>query len=382
MNNIYDKLNSSYRKVYKHDKFIPLHEPIFKGNEKKYLLDCIDSTFVSSVGKYVDEFQEKIKEFVSCKYAVATINGTSALHLALLSCDIGFDDEVICPDISFVATAAAITYTGASPIFLDIDETTLGLSPDKVEDFIIKNTYEKDGYRFNKITHKKIKACLPMHNIGFPVLINTLVELCKKYNILLIEDAAEALGSTIDGKMCGTFGDVGIYSFNGNKIITTGGGGMLVTDNEELYKKALHLSTTAKKNHPYKYIHDNIGYNYRMPNLNAALGVAQLELLPRVLEKKYEQGKLIEKNLSCNKLIDIIQSSYGISNRWFIVANLNGIKLDDFIMEMGKRNIMARPMWSQISKMDPYKKYYSSCNDISAKVIETYVCLPNGVYYE
>jgi aminotransferase in exopolysaccharide biosynthesis len=381
MNNICSELNKAYREVYKHNEFIPLHAPIFQGNEKDYLLDCIDSTFVSSVGKYVDEFQKKIEEYIDIKYAVATVNGTSALHLAILSCDIGFGDEVICPDISFVATASAIAYSGADPVFLDIDEKTLGLSALEMQKFIIEHTYEKDSYRYNKQTHKKVKACIVMHNIGFPADIEKIQKICEEYNIILIEDAAEALGSSINEKMCGTFGQVGIFSFNGNKILTTGGGGMLVTDDENIYQKALHLSTTAKIPHPYLYNHDEVGYNYRMPNLNAALGVAQLEHIEGFLQIKKEQHNLLELLIKKSNSIEIITPKYGEANYWFVIGKLNGMDKDEFIEQMKTHRIMCRPLWSRISQMKPYQKYISFENLISQKIEESYVCLPNGISY-
>ena len=375
---LFNTIDDVYRKIYKHQNFIPLHEPSFFGNEKKYVNDCIDSTFVSTVGRYVDEFQSSIKTYSGSRYAVATVNGTAALHLALVSCGVGKGDEVICPDISFVATAAAIVYTGADPVFLDIDEETLGLSHIEVEKFILENTYEKDGKRFNKQSNKIVKACMPMHNVGFPVKINKIKQICDEYNIVVIEDAAESLGSFVDKKMCGTFGKVGVYSFNGNKTITTGGGGMLVTDDEGIYKKALHLSTTAKISHPYMYEHDEIGYNYRMPNINAALGVAQVEQIDEILKIKKAQFDYIKRSIN-DENIEVIDSKYGISNYWFIVCRLENIDIDYFINEMTRKKIMSRPLWSRISQMKPYKNFLATKNEVSQKITEQYICLPNGV---
>ena len=380
MNNLVDRVANAFRHVYHGSDFIPLHAPVFKGNERLYLQDCIDSTFVSSVRKYVDQFQSALAEYCGAKYAVATVNGTSALHLALVVNDIGAGDEVICPDVTFVATAAAIVYSGASPLFLDIDEHTMGLSVNQVEKFLAENTKEIDGKRINKVTGKHVKACLPMHNIGFPVKIEALSVICRKYNLVLIEDAAEALGSRVDGKMPGTFGSVGVYSFNGNKIITTGGGGALVTDSQALFKKALHLSTTAKVPHLFAYEHNAIGFNYRMPNINAALGLAQLEKIGEFLDAKRDQVSTLASLIN-NDDIQIISPQYGVSNNWFTVARVNadGINIGDFIRALGDKGVMARPLWSKVSQMKPYQAYFATDNEISDKVLKRVLCLPNGV---
>jgi perosamine synthetase len=380
MNSLIDHVSRAYRKVYEGSDFIPLHAPVFKGNEKLYLLDCIDSTFVSSVGKYVDQFQSALAEYCGAKYAIAVVNGTSALHLSLVVHDVHEGHEVICPDVTFVATAASVVYTGADPVFLDIDEDTLGLSAQNVEQFILENTSEVNGKRINNVTKKQVKACIPMHNIGFPVRIAELKDVCDKYNLILIEDAAEALGSSVKGKMPGTFGSVGVYSFNGNKIITSGGGGALVTNSEDIYKKALHLSTTAKVPHPFTYKHDAIGYNYRMPNINAALGLAQLETISDFLEIKRCQVESLKDALD-SESIEVILSQYGISNNWFTVARLSNSNLEigEFIRSLGNKGIMARPLWSQVSKMAPYQNYFSTDNMVSEKLLKEVVCLPNGV---
>ena len=380
MNILVDHVADAYREVYQSSDFIPLHAPVFRGNEAKYVLDCIDSTFVSSVGKYVDQFQSGLASYCGAKFAVATVNGTSALHLALMVHDIGIGDEVICPDVTFVATAAAIAYTGADPVFLDIDEDTLGLSVEHVEKFILENTKEVAGKRINKVTGKHLKACMPMHNVGFPVKIEALSALCQKHNVILIEDAAEAIGSRVNGKMPGTFGSLGVYSFNGNKIITTGGGGALVTDSEALFKKALHLSTTAKRPHPFAYEHDAIGFNYRMPNINAALGLAQLEKIDEFLEEKQRQV-LALASLINNDDIQLISSQYGVSNNWFVVARIvaDDINTEDFIRALAKKNVMARPIWSRVSQMKPYQHYISTENLVSDSVLKKVLCLPNGL---
>lgn len=380
MNDLVQHVASAFRKVYKSKNFIPLHAPVLNGNEKLYVQNCIESTFVSSVGEYVDQFQAALAEYCGSKYAVATNNGTSALHLSLVVHDIGEGDEVICPDVTFVATAAAIVYTGADPVFLGIDECTLGLSVEAVEKFILNNTREIDGKRVNTKTGKNLKACIPMHNIGFPVKIEALEALCEKYKLILIEDAAESLGSRVNGKMLGTFGSFGVFSFNGNKIITSGGGGALVTNSETLYKKALHLSTTAKMPHTNLYLHDAIGFNYRMPNINAALGLAQLERMEEFLRIKVEQLNTL-KSLIDNEDISLISPKYGQSNNWFTIAKIENtnFELSDFISCLCDNGVMARPLWSRVNQMKPYEDFISIDNKVSDKVLSQVICLPNGV---
>ncbi|ENG9894416.1 aminotransferase LegC, partial [Campylobacter jejuni] len=296
---------------------IALHEPCFIGNEKKYLLECIDSGFVSSVGEFVTRFEEALKEKTKARFVIATNTGTAALHIALLANGIDENCEVITQSISFVATANAIAYTGAKPVFLDIDENTLSLSPKALEHFLENQTYQKNGFSYNKTTHKPIKACVIMHTFGLSAHIKALKELCEKYRILLIEDAAEALGSTYENKALGTFGKCGILSFNGNKIITGGCGGAILSDDENLAKLARHLSTTAKIPHPYEYDHDMIAYNYRLCNVNAAILLAGLENLEPFLENKRELAKIYKdffKNHDKCEFID--EKSNEKSNFW------------------------------------------------------------------
>jgi len=267
------------KETYKSKDFIPLHEPRFFGNEKKYINDCIDTTYVSSVGRYVNIFEEEIAKYTGAKYAVATSNGTSGLHISLILADVCQNNEVITQSLTFVATCNAISYCGAQPIFVDVDKDTMGLSPTSLEYFLKENTSIKDNQCINNKSGKVIKACVPMHTFGHPCRIEEIKEICDKYNIFLIEDAAESVGSIYKDKHTGTFGELGVMSFNGNKIITAGGGGCVITDNKSLANKAKHLSTTAKVPHKWDFNHDMIGYNYRMPNINAALLVAKLENL-------------------------------------------------------------------------------------------------------
>ena len=274
------------KQTFNTNEFISLHETKFIGNEKNYLNDCIDSTFVSSVGKYVDRFEKEFASYVGAKFAIATVNGTAALHIALKLVNVGQDDEVITQPLTFIATCNAISYCGAKPIFLDVDLDTLGLSPKALRGFLEQNCEVVNNQCINKTTKKVIKACVPMHTFGHPCRIVEIKEICDIWNISLVEDSAESLGSFYKDKHTGTFGKVGAFSFNGNKIITSGGGGVIVTDDEVLAKRAKHITTTAKIPHPYEYVHDEIAYNYRLPNINAALLVAQMENLEKFLDSK------------------------------------------------------------------------------------------------
>ncbi|EAL3069545.1 aminotransferase LegC [Campylobacter coli] len=360
---------------------IALHEPCFIGNEKKYLLECIDSGFVSSVGEFVTRFEEALKEKTKARFVIATNTGTAALHIALLANGIDENCEVITQSISFVATANAIAYTGAKPVFLDIDENTLSLSPKALEHFLENQTYQKDNLSYNKTTHKPIKACVIMHTFGLSAHIKAIKELCEKYHILLIEDAAEALGSTYENKTLGTFGKCGILSFNGNKIITGGCGGAILSDDENLVKLARHLSTTAKIPHPYEYDHDRIAYNYRLCNINAAILLAGLENLELFLENKRELAKIYKdffKNHDKCKFID--EKSNEKSNFWlntllFKNENLRNI----FLEECLKNNIFVRPVWKSL----PSLKAFQDCQSdelINTKNLEKrLVNLPSSV---
>ncbi|EAI9374846.1 aminotransferase LegC [Campylobacter coli] len=360
---------------------IALHEPCFIGNEKKYLLECIDSGFVSSVGEFVTRFEEALKEKTKARFVIATNTGTAALHIALLANGIDENCEVITQSISFVATANAIAYTGAKPVFLDIDENTLSLSPKALEHFLENQTYQKDNLSYNKTTHKPIKACVIMHTFGLSAHIKAIKELCEKYHILLIEDAAEALGSTYENKALGTFGKCGILSFNGNKIITGGCGGAILSDDENLAKLARHLSTTAKIPHPYEYDHDRIAYNYRLCNINAAILLAGLENLEPFLENKRELAKIYKdffKNHDKCEFID--EKSNEKSNFWlntllFKDENLRNI----FLEECLKNNIFVRPVWKSL----PSLKAFQDCQSdelINTKNLEKrLVNLPSSV---
>jgi len=344
------------KSIYNNNNFIPLHEPKFLGNEKKYLNECIDTMFVSSVGKFVDKIEKKIAEYVGANYAVATVNGTAALHICLQLADVDHNTEVITQSLTFVATCNAISYCNAKPIFIDVDKETMGLSPSALRSFLENNTKIKNKNCINNKTGKIIKVCLPMHSYGHPCKIDEIKKICDENHIFLVEDAAESIGSTYKGKHTGTFGKLGAISFNGNKIITAGGGGCIITNDEMLAKKAKHLTTTAKVAHKWYFNHDMVGYNYRMPNLNAALLVAQLEKLndfitnKRNLANKYE---IFFKSMDCNFFKEPKDSR---SNYW-----LNSIILKDktqrdkFLEEANSNGVMTRPVWTLMNKLPMFK---------------------------
>ena len=355
---MYNNLISFIRRTFKESEaFIPLHEPRFFGNEKKYLLDAVDSTFVSSVGAYVDKFEDMMCKITGAKYAIALVNGTNALHLSLLLAGVEKDDEVLVQSLTFIATANAISYCNATPNFVDVDKETLGLSPSLLKEYLDEIAEMRDGRCFNKITGKRISACVPMHTFGFPLYIDELVDLCNEYNIPVVEDAAESLGSYYKGKHTGVFGLVGVFSFNGNKIVTAGGGGCIITNDESIAIKAKHLSTQAKIPHKWEYKHDDIGYNYRMPNLNAALACAQLEKLDLYVENKRELSDLYYEFLNENKLLELLRETKNArANYW-----LNAVVLEDkrerdnFLTFTNENGVMTRPIWGLMNKLEMFK---------------------------
>ncbi len=372
------------RNLYDSNEFIPLHAPVFINNEKKYLEECIDSTFVSSIGKFVHQFEDLTLDYTGSKYAIATVNGTAALHIALLICGVNPEDEVITQPITFISTVNAIIYCNAKPIFIDIENSTLGLSPEKLESFLSQNTkLDNNGFCINKQTGRRIKACVPMHTFGFPCKIDQIAEICLKYNIELIEDSAESLGSFFKDKHTATFGRVGIISYNGNKVITTGGGGMIITNDASLAKKAKHLTTQAKVPHPWNYVHDNIGYNYRLPNINAALGCAQMESLSEIIKNK----RLIAKSYSnffSNSDIRFINEPLGsIANYWLNAIILKDRKERDRFLEFtNKNNVMTRPVWHLISKLEMFKKCQTGDLTNSEWLENRIVNIPSSVNFK
>ena len=355
---MYNNLISFIRRTFKESEaFIPLHEPRFFGNEKKYLLDAVDSTFVSSVGAYVDKFEDMMCKITGAKYAIALVNGTNALHLSLLLAGVEKDDEVLVQSLTFIATANAISYCNATPHFVDVDKETLGLSPSLLKGYLDEIAEMRDGRCFNKKTGKRISACVPMHTFGFPLYIDELVDLCDEYNIPVVEDAAESLGSYYKEKHTGAFGLLGVFSFNGNKIVTAGGGGCIITDDESIAIKAKHLSTQAKIPHKWEYKHDEVGYNYRMPNLNAALACAQLEKLDLYVENKRELSDLYYEFLKGNKLLELLRETKNTrANYWLNAVVLKDKKeRDNFLTFTNENGIMTRPIWGLMNKLEMFK---------------------------
>jgi len=368
---MYNNIVSFIQTLYKTKEFLPLHEPRFIGNEKKYLNECIDSTFVSSVGKFVDEFEVEFAQKVGSKYAIATVNGTAALHVSLILAGVQKDDEVITQPLTFIATCNAIEYIGAKSIFVDVDLDTMGLSPKSLLGFLEKNCEIVDNQCLNKITNKVVKACVPMHTFGHPCKIDEIKNICDAWHIALVEDAAESLGSYYKEKHTGTFGKLGAFSFNGNKIITSGGGGVIVTDDEELAKRAKYLTTTAKIPHKWEYVHDEIGYNYRMPNLNAALLVAQLEQLDTFVESKRDLALKYEEFFKESEELEFVKEPLNSSsNYWLQAVIVKDISERDKFLEYTNSNgVMTRPIWRLMNELEMFKD--SECTSLeNAKYLE------------
>ena len=426
------------RSLYPNRDFVPLHEPYFSGNEKKYLADCIDTTFVSSVGKYVDKFEEMIRYFTGAKYAIATVNGTAALHIALLLAGVKRGDLVITQPLTFIATCNAISYCGAEPVFIDIDRKTLGMSPESLEAWLLGNTVIENGVCYypprmdtNQKTRissntkeekslepsrditsratnsdrgvssqspksqfvpisdlsfvnisgkKRISACVPMHTFGHPCEIDRIVEICNRYYIPVVEDSAESIGSYYKGRHTGTFGRLGILSFNGNKTITTGGGGMIITNDDTLEPLARHITTTAKKAHPWKFEHDMVGFNYRLPNVNAALGCAQMEMLPGILANKRATASLYRGFFAAlNGIGYFSEPQDTVSNYWLNVVVMNNLEeREAFLKQTNENSVMTRPAWMLMTELSMYSNLL--CADLSeAKYLaDRLVNIPSG----
>ncbi len=353
---MYNDLIKFVREQFKTEEFIPLHAPVFAGNEHKYVAETIDSTFVSSVGKFVDSFEEEIKKYTGAKYAVACVNGTAALHMALILAGVKKDDLVITQSLSFIATCNAISYLYASPVFIDVDKKTLGMSADALEDFLKAQTMQKNGECFHKESGKRIKACVPMHTFGHPVEVDKIAELCIQYNVALVEDAAESIGSYYKGVHTGNYGLLGAFSFNGNKTITCGGGGVIITNDEKLGKLGKHLTTQAKVPHRWDFVHDHIGYNYRMPNLNAALACAQVEQIEKFISNKRELSAAYKTFFEDSAITFVEEPTDSRSNYW-----LNAILLENLdqrnvaLTELNDAGIMARPCWQLMHRLEMFK---------------------------
>uniref|UniRef100_UPI004048C94E LegC family aminotransferase n=1 Tax=Algoriphagus sp. TaxID=1872435 RepID=UPI004048C94E len=360
--------------------FIPLHEPRFLGNEKKYVSDTIDSTFVSSVGAYVDKFELMMTSISGTNKSVAVVNGTSGLQVALRLSGVNAGDEVITQALTFIATVNAIIYNGATPIFIDVDIDTMGLSPNAVEAFLEEFGEMREGICYNKKTNKKIAACMPMHTFGFPVHLHQLMKVCKKWNIPLVEDAAEAIGSEYHSKPIGSFGKLGVFSFNGNKIVTSGGGGAIVTNDVELGIKAKHLTTTAKVPHPFEYVHDEIGYNFRMPNLNAALACAQLEQLSMFIDCKRSLAHEYNSFFKSKGINFRSELPNTIANYWLMCVELENKKERElFLKETNEKGVMTRPIWQLIFKSPLYSGFQKDEQMNAMYLEDRIVNLPSSV---
>jgi len=376
-----EEIISFIRQTFKQPNgFIALHEPLFIGNEKKYLAECIDSTFVSSVGKFVDLFEKKIAEYTGAKMAVVCVNGTNALHLALKLVGVEYDDEVITQPVTFIATANAITYCNATPIFIDVDRDTMGLSPVALEAFLSEHAEIKEDGCYNKTTGKRIKACIPMHTFGLPCRVDEIATICNNFEIELIEDAAESIGSFYQRKHTGTFGKIGVISFNGNKTITTGGGGVLLFNDETIAKKAKHLSTQAKIPHPWDFEHDEIGYNYRMPNINAAIGVAQLENLDFYITRKRALASAYHNFFKEENVSFFNEPANSVSSYWLnAIAFESSIERDLFLSVSNSQGIMTRPLWRLMHKLPMFKNCQHDLLENAEWLEERVVTIPSSV---
>jgi len=353
---MFDSLVRFVREQYGTQDFIPLHAPVFAGNEQKYVADTIASTFVSSVGSFVDRFEQDMQAYTGSERAVATVNGTAALHIALLLAGVRPGELVITQSLTFVATCNAIAYCGAHPVFVDVDRETLGLSPVALDTWLEQEAVvDADGTCRLRRDGRVLRACLPMHTFGHPVALDELMTVCSKWGLTLVEDAAESLGSTYKGRHTGTFGLVGTLSFNGNKVITTGGGGMLLT-NAELGSRAKHLTTTAKQPHAFEYVHDEIGFNYRLPNLNAALGCAQLEQLDLFLAAKRQLALDYQRELSGSDLQFVAEPEGCRSNYWLnAVICQDREHRDAMLAATNGAGVMTRPIWALMNRLPAFK---------------------------
>jgi len=369
------------RELYQTNDFIPLHAPQFRGNEKEYLLDTIDSTFVSSVGAYVDQFEERVAQYTGAKYAIATVNGTSALHIALKLAGVEPNTEVITQSLTFVATCNAIRYCQAEPVFVDVDLETMGLSPDSLAAFLDEHAeIREDGSCWNKTSNNKITACLPMHTFGFPVRLDEITKVCKQYQIPLVEDAAESLGSFYKEQHTGILGKTAAISFNGNKIITSGGGGMVLTNDAVIAKRAKHITTTAKVPHKWVFEHDEVGYNYRLPNLNAALGVAQMESLSSFVSEKRELASAYQQWGNDNGVQFAQQPINTQANYWLnTLLTEDQQARDEWLLQTNELGVMTRPAWTPMHLLQINKDAVSADMSNTIYLYERLINVPSSV---
>jgi perosamine synthetase len=361
---------------------VPLHAPVFSGNEKKYLLDCIDTTYVSYVGAYVTKFEEMTAQFTGARFAIAVVNGTAALQVALQIAGVKPGDEVITQALTFAATASAIAHAGAEPVFVDVDRDTLGMSPEKLESWLKQNTRldGSDACPVNRTTGRRIAAAVPMHTFGHPCRIDEIKTVAEKYHLVLIEDSAESFGSCYKGKHTGTFGLAGILSYNGNKTITTGGGGMIITNDEAFARRARHITTTAKVPHRWEYAHDEAGYNYRLTNVSAAIGVAQMEKLAEYLKNKRETAEKYEQFCREHGLSFVHEPEGAVSNYWLNAIIMNDRKERDAFLEFSNDNgVATRPIWRLMNKLDVYRHCQRDDLINSRWLEDRIVNIPSGV---
>lgn len=378
---MYEKVTNYIKELYGNQDFTPLSVPVFIGNEKKYLNECIDTTFVSSVGKFVDRFEEMVAEYTGAKRAVVCVNGTNALHMALMLAGVERNDEVLTQALTFIATCNAIAYIGAHPVFIDVDKNTMGLSPIALRNWLEKNAEVKNDVCYNKHTGHRIKACVPMHTFGHPCIIENIAAVCQEYHLELVEDAAESIGSLYKGKHTGTFGKIGALSFNGNKTITTGGGGMLLFNDEKLGKFAKHLTTQAKVPHRWEFVHDHIGYNYRMPNINAALGCAQMEHLEEYVLNKRETAKQYAEFFKNIDDIDFfIEPEDSRSNYWLNVVILKDKAAQlEFLQYTNDHGVMTRPIWELMNRLPMFELCQHDSLENTLWLADRVVNIPSSV---
>lgn len=377
---IIEKIRSLYNAA--DGETVMLHAPTFAGNEKKYLEECIDTTFVSSVGKFVDRFERDMEAYTGAKRAVVTVSGTAALHMALMLAGVERGDEVLTQALSFIATCNAISYTGATPVFIDVDIDTMGLSPSALRRWLEENAETRGGECFDRKSGKRVKACVLMHTFGHPARVDEIAEICEEWNIELVEDAAESIGSTYKGRHTGTFGRIGAISFNGNKTITTGGGGMLLFQDEELGALAKHLTTQAKVPHRWAFVHDHIGYNYRMPNINAALGCAQLEEIEGFIANKRETAAVYEEMFRGmpDGIKFVREPKDARSNYW-----LNAVLLPDresqqrFLLETNDNGVMTRPVWELMNRLPMFGECATDGLENTQWLADRIVNIPSSV---
>ncbi|WP_256003182.1 LegC family aminotransferase [Pedobacter deserti] len=376
---LFSQITKFIKSHFPHEEFIPLHAPVFIGNEKKYVLDAIDSTYVSSVGPYVNRFEEMMVDLTGADHAIAIVNGTNALHMGLILAGVNRGDEVLSQALTFVATANAISYIGAEPVFIDVDGDSFGMSPESLRSFLNGHAVRRTEGTYNKSTGCKISACVPMHTFGMPCRIDEIAEICDNWNISLIEDSAESIGSFFKGRHTGVFGKIGIFSFNGNKTVTCGGGGALITNDPQIAKHAKHLTTQAKVPHQWNFVHDHIGYNYRMPNLNAALAVAQLEQLDTFIENKRRlaaEYSLFFKDLDIPMQKDMDDTK---SNYWLNAIVLKDIdQRDAFLEYSNSHGVMTRPIWELMNKLPMFRHCQTDSLENSRYLAERVVNIPSG----